>query len=588
MARSTVRRKTKQIPRAKSPSSKTEAEDQAPEGNSVWLTILPLIACICAVLWFFRDFFQFGFDRVAGDIGDNRFIIAILEHWRHVFLGQIADFTSPIFFYPEKGVLGSSEALFLFAIPYTIARAIGADMPLSFQLTLIALKVIGFWGMFLLARHVLNAGTVLATFAAVLFSISNMYFMSVGHAQLSAVVFFPWIALFGGVHWCKQAQGRTLLCRVCISSAGILTALVLFTSFYIGWFLILLASALAVVSLLVFVLRERSFDPVFRLIRTANRRKLDLFLGVLAFAIAIVPFLMTYLPMMRRTGGRNFDEVTMYMALRIDLYNVGPLNVVWSRLLNPYFQFLSIIRPSHLEMAVGWPPAITVVFAVLILVTGWRICRPRGPVKPALVFAAAAAITCTCLWLWTLLYNDFAPWWYIFKFVPGATAIRVPARFNLVLNALGIVAIVIGMAHIGRKKRPGWIKTAVGCVLAFLLVEQVNVQRLHLISRKNEATVLSRAPAPPSQCKSFYVVNVAYPGRPFYATQIDAMLISQQYNLPTVNGYSGWFPTDWKLLTFDKDYVENVNNWARRKGIASGLCSLDLASGAWSPPKSGL
>ena len=145
MARSTVRRKTKQIPHAKLPSTKAEAEDQAPEGKSIWLTLLPLIACVGAVIWFFRDFFQFGFDRVAGDIGDNRFIIAILEHWRHVSLGQIADFTSPIFFYPEKGVLGSSEALFLFAIPYTIARAIGADMPLSFQLTLIALKVIGFW-----------------------------------------------------------------------------------------------------------------------------------------------------------------------------------------------------------------------------------------------------------------------------------------------------------------------------------------------------------------------------------------------------------------------------------------------------------
>jgi hypothetical protein len=234
-----------------------------------------------------------------------------------------------------------------------------------------------------------------------------------------------------------------------------------------------------------------------------------------------------------------------------------------------------------MEMAVGWPPGTIAVFAALIVLIVWKLCRHQ-PVKPALVFAAAAGITCTCLWLLTLLYNDFAPWWYVFKFVPGAAAIRVPARFNVVLNVLGIIVIVIGMAHAGRKRR-GLIKTAAGCVLALLVVEQVNVQRLHLISRKNEATVLSRAPAPPSQCKSFYVVNVAYPGRPFYATQIDAMLISQQYNLPTVNGYSGWFPADWKLLTFDKDYVENAKKWARSKGIASGLCSLDLASGAWAP-----
>jgi hypothetical protein len=60
-----------------------------PESASIRLSFLPLIACVCVVVWFFRDFFEFGFDRVAGDIGDNRFIIAILEHWRHVFLGQI-------------------------------------------------------------------------------------------------------------------------------------------------------------------------------------------------------------------------------------------------------------------------------------------------------------------------------------------------------------------------------------------------------------------------------------------------------------------------------------------------------------------
>ena len=156
---------------------------QNPNGSSAWLKFLPLLACICAVAWFFRDFFEFGFDRVAGDVGDNRFIIAILEHWRHVFFGQISDFTSPIFFYPEKGMLGSSESLFLLAIPYTIIKATGADMGLSFEITLITIKVIGFCGMFLLAKRFLNTGTVLATFAAALFTISNMYFFATGHAS---------------------------------------------------------------------------------------------------------------------------------------------------------------------------------------------------------------------------------------------------------------------------------------------------------------------------------------------------------------------------------------------------------------------
>jgi len=269
------------------------------------------------------------------------------------------------------------------------------------------------------------------------------------------------------------------------------------------------------------------------------------------------------------------------MASPMDLFNLGSLNVVWGRLLNPYFQFLSL-RPSHFEMAVGWPPATTFVFAVLILISGWRICKRSRRVTPSLVFVFAGGITCTCLWLMTILYKDFAPWWYIFKFIPGAAAIRVPARFNVVLNALGIAVIVVGLSQVIAKKGLRVRKVAIWYVLMFVLVEQINLQRFHLISRKNEASVFSRVSAPPQQCKSFYVTNAASPDRPFYATHIDAMLISQQLNLPTLNGYSGWFPVDWKLVLFDKDYLENARRWALNKGIASGLCSLDLSSGAWS------
>ena len=94
-----------QTPRAiTQPATSTQlADEPTPESDSIWLSFLPLIACACVVVLFFRDFFEFGFDRVAGDIGDNRFIMAILEHWRHVFLGHVPDFTSPSFFLSRKG-----------------------------------------------------------------------------------------------------------------------------------------------------------------------------------------------------------------------------------------------------------------------------------------------------------------------------------------------------------------------------------------------------------------------------------------------------------------------------------------------------
>lgn len=557
------------------------ANKQNPNGSSAWLKFLPLLVCICAVLWFFRDFFEFGFDRVAGDVGDNRFIIAILEHWRHVFFGQIADFTSPIFFYPEKGMLGSSESLFLLAIPYTIIKATGADMGLSFEITLITIKVIGFCGMFLLAKRFLNTGTVLATLAAGLFTISNMYFFATGHAQLSTVAFLPWITICGIMYWRKQAAGQVLQCRVYIISAGVLAALVLFTSFYIGWFMILMAGTLTLITILAFVLQQRSVNPVWWLLGKVSQHKVNLSLGILTFLIALVPFLMTYLPTLQRTGGRNFEETFMFMAEPIDVYNVGPLNVVWSPLLNQYYDRLAS-RPGNGEKIRGWPPITTIVFALITITLVWRIYSKPRSVTPLQVFAAAAGITCLTLWLCTLRYGDLTPWWFAFKYVPGGSAIRVPPRFNLVVNALGIIVIVIGMSHIAAGKHRKTALLVISCVPVLLIAEQFNVQRFHQISRGSETSWLSRVAPPPSACKSFYVANVTYPGRPFWATQIDAMLISEKFNLPTVNGYSGWFPTEWNLFsTADADYVENAHLWARSKGIKSGFCKLNLASGVW-------
>jgi hypothetical protein len=75
-ASSTTRRKRIQSSHAISASqssAQAEApEKQMPESASIRLSFLPLIACVCVVVWFFRDFFEFGFDRVAGDMGDNR------------------------------------------------------------------------------------------------------------------------------------------------------------------------------------------------------------------------------------------------------------------------------------------------------------------------------------------------------------------------------------------------------------------------------------------------------------------------------------------------------------------------------------
>jgi hypothetical protein len=82
----------------------------------------------------------------------------------------------------------------------------------------------------------------------------------------------------------------------------------------------------------------------------------------------------------------------------------------------------------------------------------------------------------------------------------------------------------------------------------------------------------------------FYVV-AHDPARPFWAVQVDAMLISQRLGLPTVNGYSGGTPPGWTTTDpFDPTYGASISRWLDAHGLRSVACALDLGARTWEPP----
>ena len=62
------------------------------------------------------------------------------------------------------------------------------------------------------------------------------------------------------------------------------------------------------------------------------------------------------------------------------------------------------------------------------------------------------------------------------------------------------------------------------------------------------------------------------------------MLFAEIRNIPTVNGYSSWFPDGWALdEPASPAYPAAVRDWAQRRGIAQDLCALELPAGRWTP-----
>jgi hypothetical protein len=556
------------------PGSKTKR----PGRRSTRFIFVALLVCAVTVIVFFRDFFQSGFNLAAGDIGDNRFNIAILEHWWAVVHGKVL-FTSPNFFWPEHGVLGYSDSLFLMSWLYMIGRATGLDYYLAFEIALIVFKAAGFFSMLWLLRSVAALSRPAALIGAVLFTLSNLYFISVGHCQLITVAFTPLAAALVCAAWREYGRGRIRVAHAYGVACGVLTALVLFTSFYIGWFTILTAAVFVAMAALVQVLTQRSFAPVSEWLRAAFARRWLFAVAALAFVVALIPFLITYLPTLKDTGGRAFGESLLYSAGPGDLTNVGPGNLVWGHLLKAVLAHP--FRPG--ERMVGWPPFIlllTLGGAAVSLFQLFRKERMDAARHGTRLLLAACGASTLLLWVLSIRIGPWSLWWLVFKLVPGGAAIRAPARLNFVLNVLLVLAACVILEQL-RNRRDRLRRAAFWGAAVLLIAEQINLAHTHGIHRAAENAILARVQRPPAGCASFFFTAPAQLGRVYAANQVDAMLVARAVNLPTINGYSGFLPPDWNLLMFDNDYIERALQWAALKHVERGLCGLDLRNGSW-------
>jgi hypothetical protein len=120
----------------------------------------------------------------------------------------------------------------------------------------------------------------------------------------------------------------------------------------------------------------------------------------------------------------------------------------------------------------------------------------------------------------------------------------------------------------------------VTAVLALAAVEQVNLAQAAFLSRKFERQHLAGISKAPGDCRTFYAAPE--PQRNPFEVQIDAIMVAQTQHLPTINGYSGLLPPSWDFFdTNAADYEQRAVRWAVNRGIADGLCRVDVESGSW-------
>ncbi len=547
---------------------------------------------------FFRRSFASGFDGLSGDNGDWRLISVLHEHLFKALRGS-GSWNNPNFFYPTKNVLGYSDTFALNEIFYVPLRLVGFDRYAALQWTFIFLTAVGFFGLAALLDRATKLPNLWICCLAATFTFANSLAIKAGHPQMYGVYWLPWVVLMVALSQRESTKRRYVL----LAGAGSLSALVLYSSFYIGWFF-LLAVGIWTVYFSILQLATEGFRPYVAQLRAELKSGVALLAG---FVVSLAPFVYTYLPALRATRKRAYSEAMGFAGRPGDLINVSKWNVVWGPFLRRVFESRSG-RLANGETALAITPLV-IVLTLFVGFYGFRTVRRRRSLRQNLVLGLA--LTWVTMSLLSIKFGFGSAWIVPYTVVPGANAIRAIDRiqvFNLILAALTLgfgLDLWLnrtpasdgtppdnaasdrprsfrgsrgsrGVAATGSRTAP----VLLSVLLVLAVAEQFNRSPQSSMDRSDELRLVIATPDAPMACRSFYIVGL--PGAPAYVTNIDAMVIASSKQLPTLNGYSGQFPDAFPFDTTLPTYVQDIQGWAQRNGVSQGLCAYDRASRTWS------
>jgi hypothetical protein len=555
----------------------------------------------------FRGWLFTGFDRAFGDEEDGYLALAIIEHWRHVFAGTV-HWTDPIVFYPARGTLGYTDAFFLLGAVDAALRGLGLDAFTAFMVVMAAVSAIGFFGFRSLAIRHFGVPSGFAAIGAFLFAFANLDAVKLIHVQVYCAMLLPVLCNLALSAW-KRARGGAILAGV----GGAFYALMFLTAFQASWFFAFYLLLMALLYPAVF-----GQQATLALLREIDARRNIILAAAAGFAAGIVPFLVLYVPVFLSGRSRSFAEVAGNMPLWRDLLNVTPENAVWGAL----FKGLGIAglpaRPVW-EVELAFTPVVLTVFAAGLVLIAARLRASRSEELPPLEkgrvgegiagrgrsacgdsadplphpppeegggSARAAGsdrllllmgLTVVAVWLLQMDYFGVRPWQAVWAVVPGAKAIRYTFRSQLVANLFVSLIVARTLASFARHR------IAVIALTAVLIAEQINLMWPATMSRKAALAWIDAVPAPPAGCRAFYVVpGAGPPERSGPQHQDDAMLFAQIRGIPTLNGYSSWFPDGWALdEPASPGYAAAVHAWAEKNHIAGEVCGLEPRTGRW-------
>ncbi|MDQ8199112.1 hypothetical protein QEH56_13170 [Pelagicoccus enzymogenes] len=551
---------------------------------------------MAVVLFVFRDTVLSGFDRVPGDKLDGRLIMLLHEHWFRFFEGS-ADWLEVGMFYPVENTLGLSDTFFLSGSLHAVFRFLGLDVYGAYFAQFVVLAIIGYSSVYWLLTRYVELGPWISIGLSSLFMVFSP--VNVGaeysHIQMYSVWWLPFFfcILLVGLKKDLRAIWRFALGVV----AGALYAALLYNAFYVPWFLALFG-ALFIGCWIGFRIYESRNCPRWALEFLSGlwKRQRFWFIGFcLGFATAIVPFLLTYLPVLEYSSGHGFGLVFESLPRLTDWFHFGSFSYLWSSLGGELFDTSNQPNKGYgFPLLTGVLTLLTVGYALFFYRSDEEGFRSRIVVR-------SLALSLLLSWLLQLRICEGSLWWFVYQLVPGGSVVRVVFRFNAVLclPLLCLWGILLAGVVNGLRSRPvsigfnsvskaSLLLVFVGLVYAEqTLEENVSETNRWALRRSDWVDLKRQSKEPPDGTEAFVMLTKSsLTSHQDLSLQLDAWSLAQEWKLSTINGRSGIVPKGYKLFNslsgggIDR-FWSALRDWVSRSELERGLMVVDRDTWDW-------
>jgi hypothetical protein len=540
--------------------------------------LLGLVLTICIN---FHSYFA-NFNLVPGDRGDARLVIFTLEHWLNVLKGHEPFYWLGMFF-PGRLALGYADGLFIFAPPYALFRVLGFDTFTSYQLLFPFLTAVGYAAWILVLRRALQLNMGFSVLGSVLLTCLNALQFQAEIGKLLAFHFYPVLI---GLLWMYYASANKANWKAW-SGLGLFAiglGLLFFTSYYPAWFFLFTLLLFTVVRFAASALETGLGATLLPWSRFARANWLQLAAALFLLVLALVPFATTYAPLVLSDSHRSFSLVLDFAPSPRDIINVSSQNYVWSPILeNLHFKF------GNREVQMGSPLLVLALFVFFLVGQAANGLRRNGRTTDGREgFVFLLSMTALVIFGLTVKVHDLSLWQIVYRLVPGASALRALGRYFMVIDMIVVVAVMYGLDQRFRRYGGGlggrrlYMLLGTTALLAVgLIVEQANATPFRL-DKAEQLALLAKYQAAPAECEAFFINNAPDPALPPAYYQLDAMMISMNLGLPTVNGYSGLTPNEvFDMVPAGIEYKYKILKWLHMNHVENRVCELDYQTAAF-------